>query len=92
MPNSICAFQFEQVREALEGADLVICVVSSFGVDWFAEEALPLLPEGVPVLNVTKGLLGYPDGSLETFPYFFARKRPDLAFASIGGPCSSYGL
>lgn len=92
MPNSICAFQFEHVREALEGADLVICGVSSFGVDWFAEEALPLLPEGVPVLNVTKGLLGYPDGRLEPFPYFFARKRPDLSFAAIGGPCTSYEL
>ncbi len=92
LPDGIHAFQFEEVREALDGADLVICGVSSFGVDWFAAEALPLLPCGAPVLNVTKGLLGYPDGSLETFPHFFDRKRPDLAFASIGGPCASYEL
>ncbi len=92
LPDGIRAFQFEEVREALEGADLVICGVSSFGVDWFADEALPLLPVGVPVLNVTKGLLGDPEGGLETFPHFFARRRPDLSFAAIGGPCTSYEL
>ncbi|NMA43957.1 MAG: glycerol-3-phosphate dehydrogenase [Oligosphaeraceae bacterium] len=92
MPEGICAFQFEDVREALEGADLVICGVSSFGVDWFAEKALPLLPAGVPALNVTKGLLGHHDGSLETFPHFFARMRPDISFAAIGGPCTAYEL
>ncbi|MFA6930756.1 MAG: glycerol-3-phosphate dehydrogenase [Lentisphaeria bacterium] len=92
LPGNIKPFQFEDVRMALTGADLIICGVSSFGVDWFTEAALPLLPGNVPVLNVTKGLLGYPDGRLETFPHFFASRRPDISFAAIGGPCTSYEL
>ena len=45
------------VKEALEGADLVVCGVSSFGVDWFADEILPILDENVPMISVTKGCL-----------------------------------
>lgn len=36
LPAAVAAFQAEELDKALEGAELVIGGVSSFGVDWFA--------------------------------------------------------
>ena len=89
-------FQFEEVAEALKNTDLIICGVSSFGVDWFAEQVLPILPARVPVLSVTKGLLCQDDGSLICYPDFWQKKLDllgkDNEFCAIGGPCTSYEL
>ena len=93
LPDEIRYFQIEDIKQALEGTDFVICGVSSFGVEWFANEVLPLVPAGVPVLSVTKGLIEHEDGSLETFPHYW-RSKPSkaLSFNAIGGPCTSYEL
>ena len=40
-PAGVEYFYFEELAEALEGADMVICGVNSFGVDWFMQEVLP---------------------------------------------------
>ena len=87
MPENVEFYFCEQMQQALEDCDLVLCGVSSFGVDWFAQEALPYLPNNVPVLSVTKGLLNLEDGSLQTFPDYWKTIRPDLEFFAIGGPC-----
>ena len=55
-PEGCEFYQIEEMEKAIDGADFVIGGVSSFGVDWFGEEVLPKLPEGLPVLSVTKGL------------------------------------
>ena len=93
LPKSNRYYQLEEMKEALEGADFVICGVSSFGMDWFLEQAVPGIPDRLPVLMVTKGLLDHPDGTLETFPHFLARRssRPGR-FSAVGGPCTSYEL
>ena len=49
-PAGLKYYQIEQVKEAIDGADLIIGGVSSFGVDWFADEILPILPEGAIVM------------------------------------------
>ena len=89
-------YQFEEVNEALKGAELVICGVSSFGVEWFADSVLPILPAGVPVLSVTKGLICKEDGSLQCYPDWWAEKLAKLGkdneLCAIGGPCTSYEL
>ena len=89
-------YQFEEVNEALKGAELVICGVSSFGVEWFADSVLPILPAGVPVLSVTKGLICKDDGSLQCYPDYWAEKLVKLGkdneLCAIGGPCTSYEL
>jgi len=93
LPEGVLFCQFSEAESALAGVDLVICGVSSFGVDWFAREAVPLIPDGVPVLMVTKGLLNHPDGSLETFPHYLARMTGrGHSFCAVGGPCTSYEL
>ncbi|MDD4097928.1 MAG: glycerol-3-phosphate dehydrogenase, partial [Lentisphaeria bacterium] len=97
LPEGLSYHQIEEVSAALTGADLVICGVSSFGLEWFAEAILPVLPLGVPVLSVTKGLLAQADGALVTYPHYFearlpAAKQGRVLFNAIGGPCTSYEL
>jgi glycerol-3-phosphate dehydrogenase (NAD(P)+) len=93
LPKSAAVFQPESLREALEGVQLVIGGVSSFGIDWFGNTALPLVPEDTPVLMITKGLSDTPDGSLRSFPDILTEriKRP-VSLNAVGGPCTSYEL
>ena len=95
-PTGIRYYQIDQVEEAIDGADLIIGGVSSFGVDWFAEKILPILHEDVPVITVTKGLIDTPDGKLITYPAYWEGKLAamgkKLDMNAIGGPCTSYEL
>ena len=93
-PSGVEYYQIEEVEKALDGADMLICGVSSFGVDWFAEHMLPRIPESMPVLSVTKGLIDDGDGGLICYPEYWKRKaaprKPRLN--AVGGPCTSYEL
>ncbi len=93
LPESVVPFQIDDVSKAIEGADLIICGVSSFGLDWFCDTILPVLPESVPVLSVTKGMLDTPDGKLIPYPHIFKSKTDKkISFNAVGGPCTSYEL
>lgn len=61
-PEGVKFYQIEDVEKAIDGADMIIGGVSSFGVDWFGETILPKIPENIPVLTVTKGLFDTEDG------------------------------
>ena len=95
-PEGVKYYHIEEVNDALVGADFVICGVSSFGVEWYAENILPILDETVPMLSVTKGLQDLPDGSLITYPDVWQKKLDQLgkklSLNAIGGPCTSYEL
>lgn len=95
-PEGLQYYQIEQVREAIAGADLIIGGVSSFGVEWFAQEILPILDEKVPVLTVTKGLMDTPEGKLITYPAYWEKRLAEMGkqldLNAIGGPCTSYEL
>lgn len=93
LPETVKAFQFDEITSALQGVDFLIGGVSSFGVEWFCENVLPLVPPTLPVLMVTKGLVEHPDGSLETFPHYMNKQvNQKLSINAIGGPCTSYEL
>ncbi|RKJ50702.1 glycerol-3-phosphate dehydrogenase [bacterium 1XD42-54] len=93
MPEQVSWYFAEEVREAMEGADLYINGVSSFGLDWFLQEMLPLIPETLPVLSVTKGMINTEDGYLKSYPEIFEEaSRKKISFNAIGGPCTSYEL
>ena len=86
-------FQIEQLDEALKGADLLICGVSSFGVDWFGDNVLCKLPKDLAVLSVTKGMLNLDDGTLIPYPVYYGNKYPDAPWVNaVGGPSNSYAL
>ena len=95
-PAGVKYYQIEELEEAMEGTDFVIGGVSSFGVQWFGEEILPRIPENVPVITVTKGLMDQPDGTLITYldlwEQMLATKGKKLCLNAIGGPCTSYEL
>ena len=95
-PEGISFYQIEELQEAIKGADFIIGGVSSFGVEWFGNEILPQLEEGVPVISVTKGLMNTEDGTLLTYLDLWQAKLDELGknipLNAIGGPCTSYEL
>lgn len=93
--DGIKYYKIDEVDEALEGTDLVLGGVSSFGVDWFADNILQLIPEGVPLISVTKGLYDYDDGTLVDYLSYWKIKQPEgknINFNAIGGPCEAGDL
>lgn len=95
-PEGLEYYQIEDVKLAINGSDLIIGGVSSFGVEWFADKILPILPDGSTVITVTKGLIDTPDGRLIPYPYYWQEKLDamgkTLSLNAIGGPCTSYEL
>ena len=95
-PEGVKFYQIEAVEQAIAGADLIIGGVSSFGVEWFGDVILPRIPEHIPVLTVTKGLMDTPEGKLLTYPAIWKQKLEKLgktlSLNAIGGPCTSYEL
>ena len=95
-PKGLSFYQIEEVETAIDGADVIVGGVSSFGVDWFGDKILPLIPESTPIITVTKGLMNTPDGKLLTYPQLWAKKAESLGkkldLNAIGGPCTSYEL
>ena len=95
-PEGIKYYQIEDVKEAIAGADMIIGGVSSFGVDWFGDVILPIIPEEIPVLSVTKGLVDTEEGKLLTYPDVWEAKMEKMgkmmSINAIGGPCTSYEL
>ena len=94
LPDAVHFLHIAELPQAIAGADLLINGVSSFGVDWFTRDVLPLIPVNLPVLSVTKGL-AEADDQLIPFPYDMAQKmspRRPLSLNAVGGPCTSYEL
>ena len=95
-PNGVSYYQIEELETAIAGADFIICGVSSFGVEWFRDEILPKLNDGVPVISVTKGLMNTENGALLTYVDIWQEKLNELGknipLNAIGGPCTSYEL
>lgn len=94
LPESYKYYQFEQMQEALEGADLMVGGVSSFGVDWFCENVLKVVDPELPILTVTKGMQDDEEGNLHVYPEIFEAKSGSrgLKLNAVGGPCTSYEL
>lgn len=88
-------YQIEELEKAMEGTDVVIGGVSSFGVDWFGTEILPKMPDGMEIITVTKGMINETDGTLTPYPYYWQRMLPEgkkISLNAIGGPCIALKL
>ena len=95
MPSSVSFHFFEEMEECIKGADLIICGVSSFGMDWFCENVIPKLPAEIPLLSISKGMIddGENQGHLISYPEYMQRfTDKDLKIYAVGGPCTSYEL
>lgn len=95
-PDGVKFFQIEDLEKALIDANVVIGGVSSFGVEWFGDVVLPVIPENTIVITVTKGLIDTPDGKLLTYVDLWKDKlnsiNKKLSLNAIGGSCTSYEL
>ena len=94
LPDSYRYYQFEEMQDALQGADLLVGGVSSFGVDWFCEHVLKTIDPQLPVLTVTKGMMDDENGDLHVYPELFEKQSGcrGLRLNAVGGPCTSYEL
>lgn len=95
-PDGVKHYYFEEMQQAVIGADFIIGGVSSFGVDWFLEEVLKKVDPSIPVISVTKGLINLDDGTLISYPDYWERELSKVGITreicAIGGPCTSYEL
>ena len=94
-PDNVTFHYFEEMEECIKGADLIICGVSSFGMDWFCNNVIPKLPEEIPLLSISKGMIddGENKGRLISYPEYMLRfTDKNLKIYAVGGPCTSYEL
>ena len=95
MPDGVSFHFYDELDECIKDADLLICGVSSFGLDWFCEKVIPRIPEELPVLSITKGMIddGSGLGNLISYPeYMRCFTDKNLSINAVGGPCTSYEL
>jgi glycerol-3-phosphate dehydrogenase (NAD(P)+) len=93
MPSTVSFHYFEEMENCIADADLIICGVSSFGMDWFCENVIPRLPEKTPLLSISKGMIddGENKGHLISYPEYMQRfTDKDLKIYAVGAPCTSY--
>ncbi len=92
LPAKIDLCYADGIACRIEKADLILCGVSSFGVEWFKNDILPLIPENTPVLAVTKGMMHDGDHFISYPEYYERSTNKRISFNGIGGPCTSYEL
>lgn len=90
IPDNVVPYTVSGLEEAITGADLLVLGVNSQGVNWAADILGAVLPPGVPVLMLTKGLAG--DGNkLSILPDVLRNGLPALyreryQIFAVGGP------
>ena len=92
LPGNVEPYYLEQIDQALEGAELVVCGVNSLGIRWIAGTLKPRLSSGQRLLSVTKGLEYSPEEGLRLLPDVLLEglgpsNAERVAVAAIGGPC-----
>ena len=90
VPDQVIPYTISGLEEAIAGADLLVLGVNSLGVRWAADVLSPVLPPDVPVLMVTKGLIGE-DGQLHILPEILRKGLPAsfydrVQINAVGGP------
>ncbi len=97
VPECVRPFSHREMKQALQGAEIIVNGVSSFGIPWFTQTVGPYLKAGTPVLAVTKGLVDLPNGDLQVIPDYMDEHLPphlrgQISLNAIGGPCIAHEL
>ncbi len=90
VPDLVDPFPISGLEQALQGADLLILGVNSLGVRWAADVLNPILPPGVPIMMLTKGLINE-ENRLHLLPDILRKGllpgfRDQVPIMAIGGP------
>jgi glycerol-3-phosphate dehydrogenase (NAD(P)+) len=91
LPESVRAYQLEEVETAFEGAEIVLSGVNSFGVRWAGQQLARLLKPGMLVIAIAKGMEATDNGDLRLLPEVLAGEVPEglrsqIPWTAIGGP------
>jgi glycerol-3-phosphate dehydrogenase (NAD(P)+) len=91
LPESVRAYQVEEIEAAFGGAGIIVSGVNSFGVRWAGQRLAMLLEPDMLVVAIAKGMAASEDGDLRILPDVLAEQVPAelrsrIAWAAIGGP------
>ena len=97
LPNEIKFERYEKLQNILEqDLDLIVCGVSSVGIEWFAKEVSKNYTKRLPIVLLTKGL-SILNNELKTLSdkirYLLKKEgHSEINISAIKGPCLAAGL
>ena len=97
LPNKIKFERYEKLQNILEqDLDLIVCGVSSVGIEWFAKEISKNYTKRLPIVLLTKGL-SILNNELKTLSdkirYLLKKEgHAEINISAIKGPCLAAGL
>lgn len=89
--------KFEKLQTILEhGPDIIVCGVSSIGIEWFVRQISKNYKKGIPIILLTKGL-SILDNELTTLSdkirnFLSKDGHSEINISAIKGPCLAAGL
>ncbi len=91
LPESVRPYQLESLDEALDGAEIVLSGVNSFGVSWAGQQLASRLKPGMLVIAIAKGMEATEQGDLRILLDVLADQvteevRSQVSWAAIVGP------
>ena len=95
LPKKLKLEKFEKIKDYSD-ADLIVCAVSSLGVDWFIDQISQMESKKLNIVLLTKGL-SIEAGKLTTISYKIKNELKkngfdDVVVSAIKGPCLAAGL
>jgi len=95
LPKKVKIEKNERIKDYSD-ADLIVCAVSSLGVDWFIDQISQMKNKKLNIVLLTKGL-AIQEGKLITISYKIKSELKkkgfkDIIVSAIKGPCLAAGL
>jgi glycerol-3-phosphate dehydrogenase (NAD(P)+) len=92
LPEGVQPFFIEEIAQALEGAEILVSGVNSYGVHWIGRTLAPHLRPEHLIIAITKGLEATAEGDPIILPDVLRGElsgsvREQVRIAAVGGPC-----
>jgi len=92
LPEGVSPFFVEEIAQALEGAEIILSGVNSYGVRWIGRTLGPYVRPEHLLIAITKGLEATAEGDPMILPDVLASELPAsvrerVRIAAVGGPC-----
>ena len=92
LPEGVSPFFVEEIAQALEGAEIILSGVNSYGVRWIGRTLAPYVRPEHLLIAITKGLEATAEGDPMILPDVLASELPAsvrerVRIAAVGGPC-----
>jgi glycerol-3-phosphate dehydrogenase (NAD(P)+) len=92
LPEGVRPFFCEEISRALEGTEIILSGVNSYGVRWIGRTLAPYVRPEHLIIAITKGLEATAEGDPMILPDVLASELPAslrerIRIAAVGGPC-----